>query len=147
MALPIFLFFIPLLWPLLSHSMDARPCAKNIHEMGLIFGDSNFPVFWKETSMDDGKPLVVSIQDKAGGIFLQFKKEKEGLWAESTGYICPVGNELHIQFTGDDIRLGPAANWLIKLAIGNGGKFIQRRVESDKLLIKTTGWQGLFSSK
>ena len=97
--------------------------------------------------MSDGKPLVVSIQERNGGFFVQFVKEKEGLWAESTGVICQAGSELEIEFNGDQLRLGPAANWLIRMAIGGGGKFSLSRVEGDQLRIQTRGWQGLFSSK
>jgi len=135
---------------LLPHSSDAsesRPCAKTIPELNQVWGDTAFPLKWQETSMSDGKPLVVTIQEKNGKFHLQFVKAMEGLWAESTGYICPVGNELEIEFTGDDIRLGPAAHWLIKVAIGNGGKFSLQRIGPHQLRIKTSGWQGLFSSK
>ena len=136
-----------LLMPHSSGASEPRPCAKNIPELNQVWGDTAFPLKWQETSMSDGKPLVVSIQEKNGKLHLQFVKALEGLWAESTGYICPVGNELEIEFTGDDIRLGPAANWLIKLAIGNGGKFSLQRIGPQQLRIKTSGWQGLFSSK
>jgi len=135
---------------LMPHSSDAtepRACAKNIPQLNQLWGAAAFPLTWQETSMSDGKPLVVSIQEKNGKLHLQFVKAMEGLWAESTGFICPVGNELEIEFTGDDIQLGPAANWLIKLAIGNGGKFSLQRIGPQQLRIKTSGWQGLFSSK
>jgi hypothetical protein len=130
-----------------SHASESRTCAKNIAELNQVWGDAAFPLKWQETSMSDGKPLAVSIQEKNGKLHLQFVKAMEGLWAESTGLICPVGNELEIEFTGDEIRLGPAANWLIKLAIGSGGKFSLQRIGPHQLRIKTSGWQGLFSSK
>jgi len=136
-----------LVLPNSSDASESRPCAKNIPELNQVWGDAAFPLKWQETSMSDGKPLVVSIQEKNGKLHLQFVKAMEGLWAESTGFICPVGNELEIEFSGDEIRLGPAANWLIKLAIGNGGKFSLQRIGPQQLRIKTSGWQGLFSSK
>ena len=101
---------------------------------------------WKETSMTDGKPLVVSMHEKNGGIHLQFIKEKEGLWAEGTGLICQAGKEFEIEFKSGEIRLGPAANWLLKLGLANGGKFSLTKIGSDQLRIKTSGWQGHFSS-
>lgn len=139
--------FIAVVLSLKCHSAQDQPCAKNIHELNLAWGHSPFPLKWRETSMSDGKPLVVSIQERNGGLLVQFVKEKEGLWAESTGVICQAGTELEIEFTGDQIRLGPAANWLIRMAIGRGGKFSLGRVEGDHLRIQTRGWQGLFSSK
>jgi hypothetical protein len=134
------------LQPLVSHSLDAKTCVKNIHDINLAWGSPSFPLKWKETSMSDGKPLVVTILEKNDSIFLTFVKEKEGLWAESTGLICQVGNDLEIEFTGNQIRFGPAANWVLKLAIGNGGKFSLRRTGNEGLQIKTSGWEGLFSS-
>jgi hypothetical protein len=136
-----------MVFALKCHSAPEKPCAKNIHELNLAWGHSPFPLKWRETSMSDGKPLMVSIQERNGGFFIQFVKEKEGLWAESTGVICQAGSELEIEFNGDQLRLGPAANWLIRMAIGGGGKFSLSRVEGDQLRIQTRGWQGFFSSK
>jgi len=136
-----------LMTPHLSPALESRTCAKNIHEMNQLWGDPAFPLRWRETSMSDGKPLVLSIEEKKGKLHIQFVKEKEGLWAESTGYICQVGQTLEIEFTGDEIRLGPAANWVLKLAMNNGGKFSLKKMGSAEMSIKTSGWQGLFSSK
>jgi hypothetical protein len=136
-----------LLHPSSTLALEAGHCAKNIQEINQVWGGLAFPLKWKETSMSDGKPLLVSIQEKNGKFNLRFVKEKEGLWAESTGLICQVGGELEIEFTGNEIRLGPAANWLLKLAIGNGGKFSLKKIGDEELRIKAGGWQGLFSSK
>jgi hypothetical protein len=146
-ALHISICLALLVQPNVSRSLEARACTKNIRDINLAWGSPSFPLKWKETSMSDGKPLTVTIQEKNGSIFLQFIKEKEGLWAESSGLICQVGNDFEIEFTGDEIRLGPAANWMVKLAIGSGGKFSLRRTVNEGLQIKTRGWEGLFSSK
>ena len=138
---------VMLVLPLVSPALEARTCAKNIHEVNQLWGDSAFPLRWRETSMSDGKPLVLSIEEKKGKLHIQFVKEKEGLWAESTGQICQAGQALEIEFTGDEIRLGPAANWVLKLAMNNGGKFSLEKIGSEELRIKTSGWQGFFSSK
>jgi len=147
MARLIALFFVLLVQARSGHALDVRSCAKNIQEINQVWGGAAFPLKWRETSMSDGKSLVVSIQEKNGKFHLQFVKEQEGLWAETTGLICQVGNELEIEFSGDEIRLGPAANWLLKVAIGHGGKFSLKKLGSEELRIKTGGWQGLFSSK
>lgn len=94
--------------------------------------------------MSDGKPLMVSILENNNSLLLQFIKEKEGLWAESRGVICLAGSELGIEFTREQIRFGPAANWVLKVAMGNGGKFVLNRVDAGQLQITTSGWQGVF---
>jgi len=142
----LFALFVFLTHPLTSYSSDARTCAKSIQALNTVWGEPRFPLAWKETSMSDGKPLLVSIQEKNDGIFLQFIKDKEGLWAESTGQVCQTDDGFEIEFTENGIRLGPAASWLLKLAIGKGGKFSLVKINSHQLRIKTSGWQGLFSS-
>jgi hypothetical protein len=77
-------------------------------------GESAFPLKWTETTMGDGKPLVVSISERQGMLALEFTKTREGLWAESTGVICRSGGDLEIVFSREQVRLGPAANWLMR---------------------------------
>jgi hypothetical protein len=36
---------------------------------------------------------------------------------------------------------------VLKLAMSNGGKFSLKKMGSEEMSIKTSGWQGLFSSK
>ena len=95
--------------------------------------------------MKDGKPLLVTIFEKKDLLFLEFIKAREGLWAESAGVICKTSAGLEIQFTGEQIRLGPAANWVLRYALGNGGKFTLRKFGSEQLRIATSGWSGIFS--
>lgn len=45
--------------------------------------------------MEDGKPLLVSIHEKKGALFLEFIKTQEGLSAESVGVICKTGALKH----------------------------------------------------
>jgi hypothetical protein len=73
-------------------------------------GEPAFPLKWTETTMGDGKPLVVSISERQGVLALEFTKTREGLWAESTGVICPSGVDL-------EIRVFPRAD-----SPGAGGK-------------------------
>jgi hypothetical protein len=138
-----------LLWSLLllppgSQAQETRPCAASIEELKLMLGDQTFPLRWEETTMSDGKPLTVAILEKNNSLYLQFIKDKEGLWAESRGVICQVGSELGIEFTREQIRFGPAANWVLRVAMGNGGRFVLNRVDAGKLQITTNGWQGVF---
>ncbi len=97
--------------------------------------------------MGDGKPLVVSILERNGALFLEFIKTREGLWAQSEGRICRAGTDFEIRFDAGQIHLGPAANWVLRLALGNGGKFTLTRLAPDQLRIATAGWSGTFSPK
>lgn len=139
-------FLLVLLLTFTEHVQASPACAATIDELRGIMGDQAFPLRWEETSMDDGKPLMVSIVEKNGGLFLEFIKTREGLWAESAGVVCKIGAEIETRFTAEQIRLGPAASWLLRQALGGGGKFILTRIGPDQLRIATSGWNGDFSS-
>lgn len=137
--------FLPLLLSLNSRAQEAQACAATISELKVLLGDQAFPVNWEETTMEDGKPLLVSIHEKKGALFLEFIKTREGLWAESVGVICKTGAGLEIRFSAKQIRFGPAANWILRYALGNGGKFTLTKLGSEQLRIATSGWNGIFS--
>ena len=132
---------------LLSQSGQAQTtpaCAATLSELKLLLGDPGFPMAWEETSMDDGKPLRVSILEKEGSLWLEFIKTREGLWAQSAGVICRAGQGFETRFGPEQIHLGPAANWVLRLALANGGKFTLTRLESNRLRIAGGGWRGTF---
>jgi hypothetical protein len=128
-----------------GHAMALPLCATNVSELRLLLADPGFPLVWEETTMNDHKPLRVSILEKDGGLWLEFIKTGEGLWVQSTGLICQVGDAFETHFGPDQIRLGPAANWVLRLAMTTGGTFTLTRLSSDKLRIKGGGWSGTFS--
>jgi len=112
-----------------------------------MLGDQSFPLNWQETSMSDGKPLEVSIGEEAGTLSLRFDKADDGLLAEGPGVICKEGQNLETEISGNDIRLGPAANWLVRHALGNGAEFKLTMLGPSQLRIETSGWDGVFSPK
>jgi hypothetical protein len=135
---------VSLLLSLSSQAQATPGCAASISELRLLLGEPNFPLTWEETTMDDGKPLLVSILEKDGLLWLEFIKTREGLWAQSAGVICRSGHDFETRFGPEKIRLGPAANWVLRFALANGGKFTLTRLGSDKLRIAGGGWQGTF---
>ncbi len=143
--------YLPLLLlPLALSSSEAREwtaCAATIVELRALIGDQSFPLQWEETSMNDGKPLVVSIIERNESLHLEFMKTREGLWAESGGVMCKSGTDFEARFTGEQVRIGPAANWVLRYALGRGGKFTLTRLGSDQLRIATAGWNGVFSPR
>jgi hypothetical protein len=124
-----------------------QSCAATIGEMRALLGDQSFPLKWQETTMNDGKPLVVSIQERNGSLFLEFIKTREGLWAESAGVMCKAGADFETRFAEDQIRLGPAASWVMRYALGHGGKFTMTKLGPEQLRIATSGWNGVFSPR
>lgn len=94
--------------------------------------------------MNDGKPLVVSIVERNGALSLEFMKTGEGLWAEISGAVCKSGVDLEVRMRKEQISLGPAANWVLSLALANGGVFTLHRRVANELHIETQGWSGRF---
>lgn len=122
------------------------PCAQSISELKILLNDKNLPLVWHETTMQDGKPLIVTIGERGTGLVLTFVKTKEGLWAESAGRFCKTNTGFELLFGKDEIRLGPAAHWLLRVALGDGGRFVVTRQSDESLDISATGWSGNFTS-
>ncbi|HEX5697381.1 MAG TPA: hypothetical protein VFX90_01915 [Rhodoferax sp.] len=139
------LLLLFLLVPLASHARDSQPCAASISELRNLLDDQTFPLKWEETTMNDGKPLVVTIFEKSGVLSVEFIKTRQGLWAQSFGVVCKTDVALEIRFNGEQIHFGPSAGWILRSALGHGGKFTLTRLEPKKLRIATTGWSGVFN--
>jgi hypothetical protein len=123
-------------------AFEPQHCAASLEGLGRLTSDSPLPLRWEETSMTDGKPLIVSILEKDGSLFLVFMKTREGLWAEGAAVICKThaGIEAHIS----QLRMGPAAHWILRLSAGQGRTFAISRQSTGQLLITTPGWNGVF---
>ncbi len=121
-------------------------CAATISELRTLLADPTFPLQWEETTMDDGKPLRVSILEGNGALLLEFTKAREGLWVQSGGLVCGAGADFEIRFAAEQIRLGPAANWVLRGLLGNGGKITLTKLGSEQLRIAASGWSGIFSA-
>ena len=133
---------------LISHNGIAQEqdiCATTIGELRVMLSDQTFPLIWEETSMNDDKPLMVSILEINGNLALEFNKTREGLWAKSTAIICKAGSNLEAHFTKEQMHTGPAANWVLRYALGRGGKFTLTKFGSEQLRIASNGWSGKFS--
>lgn len=138
--------FLTLLLPLSSHGQAPEHCASTLLELKKLLNDQAFSLKWEETTMDDGKPLIVSISEKDGVLSVAFVKKTKGLWADISGVICKTDKDLEIRFTEDQIRFGPAASWILRYALGHGGKFTLTRIGTKQLRVATMGWSGDFVS-
>jgi hypothetical protein len=137
-------FLLPLL--LAPGCRASPPCAATLNDLKALLADQAFPTKWLETTMDDGKPLVLSILEANGSLVLEFVKTGEGLWAQSAGIVCLQGAHLEARFTGDQVRFGPGASWAMRYALANGGRFTLTRLAGRHLQVATTGWSAMFSS-
>ena len=140
-------FFLCLLALAGADALAAPACVTSLNELRNVIGDQRASLQWEETSMNDGKPLVVSIFESQGALVLEFIKTKEGLWAEGTGAVCGSGANLEISFDKNQLRMGPASGWLLRSLLGQGGQFTLTRLGSDQLRIATSGWSGTFVPK
>jgi hypothetical protein len=137
-------YLLPLLLSLSHTAHASSQCAATLSELKAMMGGQAFPLKWEETSMDDGKPLLVNITENQGVLNMAFTKAGEGLWAEGDGVICKTATGLETRFSGDQIHVGPAANWMLRYALKKGGKFTLTQLGADQLRIATSGWSGTF---
>jgi hypothetical protein len=124
----------------------ASPCAHTVPELRALVGDPAFPLQWRETSMDDGKPLTMSILERDGALFLSFAKSQEGLWAEGAADICARGSKLEARFLPDTLVAGPSAHWAMRYSLRRGGRFAFTRIDALRMKISTVGWSGVFAT-
>ena len=136
---------LTLLLPFSSHAEGSEKCATTLAQLKDLFDDQSFSLKWEETTMDDGKPLVVSILEKNGALSVKFIKTTKGLWAEISGVICKTNKDIEILFTAEQIHFGPAASWVLRYALGNGGKFTLAKTGDNQLQVASSGWSGIFA--
>lgn len=137
--------FLTLFLSFNSHAQVSEKCASTIVQLKDLLNDQAFSLKWEETTMDDGKPLTVSIFEKDGVLSVEFIKTAKGLWADILGVICKTGNDTEIRFTAEQIRFGPAASWVLRFALSNGGIFTLTKIGDKQLRVATTGWSGIFT--
>jgi hypothetical protein len=128
-------------------ALDCRAsegCAATLDGLRAILAQPDFPLRWRETSMTDGRPLVLSVLERNGALVLEFVKTGESLWADGDFVVCRQGGGLQARAGAHQMRLGPAASWLTRLALSRGGTFTLARTRSGGLAVATSGWDGLF---
>jgi hypothetical protein len=124
----------------------ASSCASTIAGLRSLLADESFALEWRETTMDDEKPLVLSVLERDGTLFLMFVKTGEGLWAEGAGVVCREGPYFEMRLAAERLRIGPAASWAARYAFANGAQFTLARLGAQRLRIETVGWSGVFAS-
>lgn len=120
-------------------------CATSIAQLRSLFDDPAFPLKWEETSMADARPLMVTLGERAGGLFISFVKTGAGLMAEGPARVCRTAEGVEARFLRDGLRLGDAANWLLRGALGAGAAVRMQRSGLAELRISAAGWRGEFA--
>lgn len=118
-------------------------CARTLDDLRRLLGDPRFPLTWEETTMRDGRPLVVTLDEQPGGLWISFVKTGEGPWAEGLASLCGNADALEANL-GPSLRVGPAAGWLLRQALQLAPVVRLRRTADGKLQIATAGWSGSF---
>ena len=120
-------------------------CAASLADLGRLLGNTTPIRHWAEVSMDDGRPLLITLGESGGTLRLEFVKSGAGLWAEVSGVVCPTGKDLELRVAREQIRFGPASHWSVQLMLANGGVFVLHRDAADQLHIEAQGWSGRFT--
>jgi len=137
-------FFLMLALAVSCQAQTPEKCVSTLADLKQMLDDPTFSLTWEETTMDDGKPLVVTISEKDDALSVAFVKRTKGLWADISGEICKTDQALEIRFTGQQIHFGPAASWILRYMLGKGGKFTLTRISAQTLRVSTMGWSGDF---
>ncbi len=122
----------------------AQPCAANVSQLRALLGDSALPLVWEEISMSDGRPLVLSLDERDGSLALAFVKTGEGLWAQGRGVVCRQGAGYEARFGEGGLQVTPAANWLLRIALQGSGSVQLRYSLPPQLRVAAPGWNGTF---
>lgn len=138
------LAIVLMLFAPLAQAHDGANCASTARELDAVVGIPSFSPRWIEISMNDGKPLVVTIIERNGLLLVEFMKTGEGLWAELSGIICKANDVVEMRVTKEQIHLGPAANWILSRSLTNGGVVTLQQRQYGQLQIATSGWSGNF---
>lgn len=119
-------------------------CVATVAGQRELAGDAALALRWIERGMDDGKPLVLRISERAGTLHLRFDKTGEGLWAEGSTLVCAEQGRLAVVAGGNAFVPGPAAPWLLRQALAAGARF-ELSLPSGRLLqVSAAGWRGAF---
>jgi hypothetical protein len=129
-----------------AQCLAAPPCAESIRDLRTLLADPEFPLKWRETSMSDGKPLLLTIFEREGALIVSFEKTEEGLWAEGVSVVCRNGTDYEIRFVNDSVRFGHAASLMLQYSVLNGPPMKFTKTGAEKMQVGLTGWSGEFCS-
>lgn len=128
----------------MSHVASASGCAYDLNSLSSVFDVSGFSTRWTEVGASDGQPLLLTISQGDGSLFLQFVKSGQGTWVAGEASICGGGGSATATISADQVTVNNLP-WAVKLVMGDGASF-NLRVTPDgrQLSISGGGWTGRF---
>ena len=128
-----------------SAAARATPtCSTALDEFRAFLGSDTYPLRWEEVEMSDGKPLTIAISEAGSGLFFEFHKAREGVWAAGNGMVCREGSTLLLRFAPGQLVPGPAANWAMRAGLHGANEFRLKPSGVARLRISGVGWEGNF---
>lgn len=123
-------------------ALAAEQCAETLEQLRNL--GSGMHHSWRETGMRDGKPLLLSLTETQGSLWLHLHKTGEGPWASGPARVCrQQGGRVAAHLTM--ASLGTAAPWLLRRMMGQSPVFILDHQGGDLLQVSTSGWTGVFT--
>lgn len=119
-------------------------CATSVAQLREVLQEPAFPLSWEETGMGDARPLLVTLDDRAGALFISFVKTGAGLLAEGPARVCRVDDRVEARFLREGLQLGGAASLVLTVALRGGAAVGLQRTGPGRLRIGTIGWRGDF---
>lgn len=135
-------------WTVLALAAPAQAtCVESMAGLRALLAQPSLPLQWTETGMDDGRPLLLSIEQRGNVLHLSFVKSGEGLWADGEVQFCRRGTQVEARLDAQRIRLGPSAPWVLRLTMASGAVFVLTPLADSGLRVETAGWNGRFAAR
>ena len=116
-------------------------CADNLEELHEMMGEG-FKLDWRETTANDGKPMMLNITEKGGKLHLVFDKTNEGVWGSGEIKICKNGSSYSI--VASDMQPGKKTPFLLKGAMSGNKTFNLEIPSHNNIKVSGGGWKGTF---
>lgn len=106
--------------------------------------DADFSHTWHETTANDGKPVQLKMSSKNDKLYFVFEKSHDGVWAEGEVEVCSDKGGLVVKMAAADIKVGPKAPGLVRMAMHGGANFKVKVNSVSAIHVSTSGWSGDF---
>ena len=118
-------------------------CASDMHELNTMIGHE-FHTHWRETSANDGKPMLLRITEQGDKLNMVFEKTHDGIWGSGVIEVCKKGSKYEIVATG--MQPGSAATNLIRGMMNGSQKFNLQINSASSIRVWRFGWSGNFET-
>lgn len=139
-----FVFMMIALVSGLSHSAHAADdCASDMQELNTMIGHE-FHTHWRETTADDGKPMLLRITEQGNKLHIVFEKTRDGLWGSGEVEVCKKGSKYEI--VSANMQPGKSAPGMIRGMMNGSQKFNLQINSASSIKVWRFGWSGSFEA-